>query len=177
MAWALVLALCTQVPEGAKAQACRINGPSINSTIGQQVANKNANNNGLCQFRQQEVVDVSPEDVGNKQQFVITKDLPGQGNMENYFMVRTGIFDASADKRDGSSAYYNKIEQNYAGQIYVSDITEYLADQIPKFKVSRGKTETGLEINEEYSTAGKILFAYGTYQDFLDIWAPWAGAD
>ena len=86
VAWALVLALCTQVPEGAKAQQqCTTTVPSIDSKVDKQIANKHVTPSGLCLYHQQRVIEVYPQDVGNKQQFVFTKDLES-GNRENYFM-------------------------------------------------------------------------------------------
>ena len=183
VAWALVLALCAQSPEAAKANCVEGPAPSINSTLQQKVTNKHKGNN-QCPGNQQYVIGVSPENVGTKQQFVFTTNTaPTNGSFantgaapDNNFMVRTGTYDSSSDQNNGTSDYYNRIEQSFQGETYFSEITEYTVANVPTFKVSRGKTADGKLIAEQYSNEGKVLNAYGTYAEFVSTWSPWSGA-
>ena len=111
----IALGLCVQSSEVAKAgmPTCMEPDPSIGSEVRDIVVNKyempEINTCGDLSSRQV-VGGVSPEDVGDKKQFVFTSDGL-TGTVQNYFMVRTGTFDASADQRMEAQGITTKLNK------------------------------------------------------------------
>ena len=120
----------------------------------------------------------------NSVQFIYTTNtqpnsnnsFPNEVTPDQSYMVRLGIFDKDADQNDATSAYHNRIKQNFNNKVYYSDITVYNAGELPTYKVSLGKTASGESIAQQFSPAGDLLNAYGTYEYMLQTWAPWSGA-
>ena len=170
------------IPE-AKASDC-VEGPS--PSLGTKNAGTKITNplsSDACPDNQSYVNGVISSD--NAIEFIFTtdsapatdggSDFPDDATTDHAFMVRSGIYDDGADQNDKNSAYYNKLSQEYQGVTYYSEIISYIDGDNPSYTVSRGISTTGKYIPEQFSPAGDVLNAYGTYDSYLQQWAPWTG--
>ena len=184
--WALVFALCAQAPTAVKANGDECvppPGPSATSVIGELITNPISDQ--ACPDNQEYVADF-------KNEIPDANDQEGSGTGPRVFVNTTAQDpnqeDNSANEMEGSYMILtgthaenssNRIPQVYLGDIYYSNIVEFIpADEdqniaSPQFKVSGAETVDGKPINPEWSNAGVLLDAYTDWDTYVSNWMPW----